>query len=239
MRALKLVFDSSFSLGFAKRSTIMALTALAVVALGGCSLGSERTSAIEAKGARSFSPRQIRYMTPFDLMQTLKRTFPSEASDVELDCRELTEANRGIIGDSSASTGSPVFSEPNEGFVRWYVNCVAQYIARVKIEVSSGKTTAKTTYYGPTLERAIEDNPDLFTVPFAKLDLAMQKQAVREQIERMIGPDEVVVDFGYFESVDALAEHVLTALPNPNAIVIDAVEQIHAQIAIRDEFLSY
>lgn len=189
---------------------------------------------IDADGPGSFASRQIRYMTPFDLIQLLRVTFPvPDLTQVDGDCTKLTDENRGLIGDNSPLTGTPIFDEPSSGFVRWYAGCLNSYLEQYASQTSNDPKI----FYGETLGAMINSA----TVPssvFLDLPADLQKRIVLEIVEKMVGPDEVIADFGYFTGADALADHVLQSL-DAKMSVKEAVTRIYFLVGIRDEFLSY
>jgi len=196
-----------------------------------------------AEGPRSFTERQLRYFSPYDLMQVLKRTFPGARAQVTDDCRVLTDVNRSVLGDDRPATGSPVFSDPSSSFVRWYAMCLDVYLKAFESFTTTDAEKAR-AFYGATLDDYLSQHPDARAGAFVALPTEIREAAVREQVERMIGPDEVVADFGYHESVASLATEVLNALSLENTdanniSINEAMKKLIYLIAFRDEFLSY
>lgn len=180
----------------------------------------------------SFAPKQIRYMAPFDILRTLKEIYPNAVANVNQNCKFIGDEIRGIVGDSSAATGSPIFHEPNAGFIRWYVACVKEYAERFQ-----NLNTA--TAFGPHLMALVAKNPSLPYTEFSKIALEDQLLIIEDHISRLIGPSEVIEDFGYFKNSRELAQHILDSLQDQNALTNKVLVDIDIAIAIRDEFLSY
>ncbi len=201
----------------------------------GCSQAATPASHLQIDvQAQAFEQKQVRYMTPFDLMQTLRQSFGTYALGlIPHDCTTLTDANRGLLGDSSAATGSPVFSEPSSNFVRWYVGCLGAYTKALSMSFTDKQL--QSLFWGPTLTA----HPDWQSKLFTDLAEADRVQIVKEQIERMIGPSDVVSDFGYFASSDALATKIATDVATYNESMDDSMKRILQAIALRDEFMSY
>ena len=63
---------------------------------------------------------------------------------------------------------------------------------------------------------------------------------VLEHVGHVIGPDEIIADFGWFANSGALADHVLALIEkNEEMTVQDAAGRSLYLLALRDEFLSY
>ena len=211
-------------------------TTLTAIALAACTRDRGASLADDAASPRSFEEHQIRYLAPIDLLQTMSRALPSETGSLPVDCRELTENNSGLVGVSSAGTGSPIFSQPSADFVRWYVGCVN---VRLLYMNEILRPALVSVIYGTTVGRLVTSNPALANLPFETLDAVTRKAMVREQIERMIGPEEIVADFGYFRSGDEMADWVLKTMAGEALTVRMGCQRAMFLISIRDEFLSY
>lgn len=212
---------------------------LALVLVAGCNRAAQPSIEVSANSAASFAQRQVRYMAPLDLIQTLKQTFIDSPS-IPQDCAELTDTNRSLIGDSSAATGSPIFSEPGSSFVRWYMKCSSQYIDLESREVSDQDVPATEKFLGPTLAAKYrQPGPPVLRAKFSSLTAVERLAVAREAVERLIGPSEIVADFGFYKSNDDLAQKIVSDVMVNDPEVLKAVEEILLAVAIRDEFLSY
>lgn len=190
-----------------------------------------------ADGPQSFASRQVRYMMPLDLMTLLRVSFPVHLDSILTNCKELTSDNRSLVGDNSAASGSPVFSEPSSGFVRWYTDCVRAYLRGFEDDETDVEKAK--IFYGSHLVEALPDQQDRLRTLFSSLPSDLQKAAVMDQIERLIGPSEIIEDFGYFRDSEALADHLLQLSQVSGQTVPEALREIMFYISVRDEFLSY
>lgn len=212
------------------------MKSLIFLLLAGCSVATTPHTGLRIA---SYEQKQVRYMAPLDLINTLIQTFGAMPYPGE--CTQLTASNRTLLGDSSAATGSPIFSEPSSNFVRWYVGCVNQYTQNLQSvsESSAIDSAGARSFYGATLSAARASKPSLQNSPFNSLDRATQVRAVVDHIDQMIGPSDVVADFGFYLSSEAMAEKIATDVAATPISVEDAMRKIMMAIALRDEFMSY
>lgn len=201
------------------------------LAIAGCDRpASSPVKRIDAQTPRSFAPKQRRYYATDELIKMLQRTFSGISFESIIpDCRELTEANRAVLGDIMPQTGSPIFSAPSSSFVRWYVKCLNEYIERSPVPAE---------IYGPTVANEIRNGHYSSASPYASLPAPLRLAMAQEQIERLIGPSEVIADFGYFANSAALAQSILRLVPEAMSLQ-QAASRILILVATRDEFLSY
>lgn len=201
--------------------------------LVGCSQSQSRVL-IETQSA-SFANRQVRYMMPFDLMQTLAQVFGENAKKAAShDCTTLTETNRSLLGDSSAATGSPVFSEPSSNFVRWYMGCLIDLSGQLRASALKDESDAQ-RFWGTYLYAHKSSQLE----PFVTLAQNDRLQIIEEKIAQLIGPTEIIADFGYFSSTAELAKKIEADVASRGMNAGDSMQLILQSIAIRDEFMSY
>ena len=187
--------------------------------------------------ARSFVGKQIRYMMPHELLDLLALKLPAPTREIAPECKQLTDANRGLLGDSLPSTGSPIFDQPTSSFVRWYSNCMN---ARLRSLASLRTEPDALVLFGPTLGNRVLADRSLGSRRFAELPVAERRRMVIEQIAHMIGPEDVIKDFGFFAGTEALADHVSRLIDRkPELTVSDAGAKALFYLSLRDEFLSY
>lgn len=227
----------SVRVGFARVACVSLIAASLSCAPASRTSGEAKIAKSKLNGA-SFAQRQVRYMTPFDLMETLKVSFGEAAGHIDQGCVEINDDNRGLLGDSVAATGSPIFSEPGSSFVRWYFKCETAYIAQLAASVGANVAGRDEMLYGPTLLALVKRDPLFLNQKFSRLPRYQRLAIARDAIERLIGPSEIIADFGFFKSSDELAQKVADDV-DPNVTVQEAIKAILASVAIRDEFLSY
>ena len=208
-------------------------TLIAASALSGCL---RLNLPIEASGEapRAFAQKQIRYMGPGELIDLMQAVFPvRDIQYISGDCTSLTPANRGLVGDIMPSTGSPIFDHPTDNFVNWYAGCLNARLSFMKLE-------SHEIYYGASLSTALKEYEYTFATPFRELPAELRRTMVLEHIEHVIGPSDIVADFGWFADSGALADHVLALIERNEAMTVEeAAGRSLYLLALRDEFLSY
>lgn len=66
------------------------------------------------------------------------------------------------------------------------------------------------------------------------------QKVIAEDIQEIIGPDEVIADFGFSTSIQALAGEIYNQMSlNSETTLIELAIKIKQKIILRDEFLSY
>ena len=166
----------------------------------------------------SFDPNSRRYAAPYDVLQTLKRLFPAAPGRVSRGCSELTESNRAVLGDDSPDTGRPAIAQPSGGFVRWYALCLKEYV-----DASAG---------GAAWPK------DLPSSPWSALAKSRRDAILHGEIERLIGPEEVVVGFGAVKNDAELIDAIEGSFDGSEDAPA-AVRKARIFLGLRDEFLSY
>ncbi len=180
----------------------------------------------------AFQQDWSRYPTPHAIILKLKRDFPSVYSGyIDGDCTALSNSNRALIGDSNASTGRPTVDQPNSSFNIWYLGCLTKYINAQFNYSSFNSKDDLNNFYGEDIVQSIVSSarhtPDLLndvgTLSYviggslwSNLTTDQQKSIVTNWIEKLIGPEEILVDLNIASSMDVLVERVTTELNKQN-----------------------
>ena len=194
----------------------------------------------------SFSPKQIRYFTPFDLMAVFHQIFPAgEVGYGVTGCYSLSEVDRPVIGDALPSTGEPAIGEPSFGFVVWVSRCL-QGMTKATYDPLVFTPESERFAYGPDFfawrEQAVPGQ-QIAHLPWRSVPTAIQDGFLAKEILRMVGPDDVIRDFGNFASVADFARdrslkgRAATAASPPT--VAEFAEAFAFAVGLSDEFLSY
>jgi len=158
----------------------------------------------------SFEQDWFRYPSPDSIFAQFIRTYPTVAENifsVSEGCRQLTDENRSLLGDSSTLSGSPSVPNPNSAFANWYLNCVKEYTT---IEESAfymqpqhsiaelGQTFSKEAiskcYPGQAATDSIASQN--FYCVWQTLGAAEQLAMVNAVVLDLVGPDDVLKDIG-------------------------------------------
>jgi len=167
-----------------------------------------------------FSQNQVRYLSVKDIELTFMNIYNSKQSNCSLE----NKAKSNAFGYSSPVTGKPISKKPNFNFLNTYMQCLRELLK----EADPKKIlTGNLSLSG--LKRYTDISED---------DL---KQAIKLQINKLIGPESVIKSYGYLKSEDQLIELIMNAVKDNNSIitVFDFMKEAIYFISLRDEFLSY
>jgi hypothetical protein len=159
-----------------------------------------------------FAPDWNRYPMPTSIIDTLRIQFPG-ATPHSPQCLQIDETSGIILGENSPLTGAAPVPQPNSAFIVWYTGCVAEYI--------NGQTQALSMsgQFGNMDELAIRMKSGLIgEKPFSickehgskdctwqKISPAERETIIAEQIERLVGPEDVIVGTGLADSTHEFA----------------------------------
>ncbi len=206
-----------------------AFVALVIVSLGCEKWQASISSDSDAENIATI--KQNRYMSTRDLMDHLDQVLPIEPESLSASCREPAEDDRVSSDEGSTASGSIVLDQPGSKFVQWYAHCLKERISLLRVMDAHA-------YYGDALTQLIESDSSLVESAFSDLPREIRVQAVREQVERLIGSDEWIDEFGFFDSNLALAKSLLEQTESKPTSVQDAVASLLFLIGVRTEFLS-
>ena len=197
----------------------------------------------------AFDTNQMRYLSPFDILQTQKTLFPVTADSnakVAQNCQELDVSNRSVIGDNQPVTGKPAIAHPSGGFMRWYATCLTEYIQastqQARDYFDAGKKTAPVAYlWGPKFLGWIQTQTRRGTgwdMSWKHLPAIERETFLNYQIERMIGPETVITDLGLCKSQRELRV-LMEKTFEESETVNSALQKSMFFLGMRDEFLTY
>lgn len=194
------------------------------------------------KRETSFKPTWQRYPSPDVFMNRLQQQFPNcDLRQIDRDCRMLTDENRALLGDSEPHTGSPSIDTPNSATANWYNRCLAQYVKHEAYGLTKFKYTLRAdgTTFAEREPRPLEFFNDYFGVAvvsealqlenksptadgrvtlssfnilWKKLSPETQRAMIRHQMERFVGPEDVVIDLGLASSENQFVDAILGVL---------------------------
>ena len=196
----------------------------------------------------SFTQNWSRYPSPDSILATLVAQFPkAKLTHVEESCKVINEENQTLLGSSNPVTGEATIRDPNASFLVWYAKCVAAFV--------KSESIGSTGTLLPTAENTHEFwSPETFAMckgsgqlcDFSKLSLDQRIAVTSAEIERLLGPDEVIRESGLAESLTALARRVEAQLtetwstrPQAFAVIgISASSSSGGALAMRDAVLA-
>lgn len=195
------------------------LPAIALLA----ALGSMHAEASPRKLFRkmSFSQDWSRYPSPDVILATLQMQFPlAKIDSSSASCLIVTPDNRSILGESNPLTGTPSVTNPNSSFVVWYSGCLKDFLKSEEYEFSAlfirgtpaeREALVKTHLSEKTLALCpvdLQGGAPSSKCEWTQLTPAVRISIIESEIERLIGPDEVVRDLTLGTSVNELATRI-------------------------------
>lgn len=173
----------------------------------------------------SFSEDWSRYPSPDTILSTLAWQFPLAALDkMPSGCVIDTEDSHTTLGGNVPLTGDPAISNPNSGFIVWYMGCTKSFITLERdgfyLAYKSDAAKALETYMTPKMRNLclISSNPSTGEAshptlcPWSSLDVKARRAAIVEEIEKLIGPEDVIRDSGIAPSIEEFAKRIDEAM---------------------------
>jgi hypothetical protein len=172
-----------------------------------------------------FSEKQVRYLSYHDVTQYLKKL---KVHDHE--CYRNQSSNYVIFGYSSPVTGQPVSSNPNFDFLNSFISCLKSY--GFKPDFSKYLDSDLMSQVGSIYNR-------LGGVKAEDLN-----KAIDQLIVKLIGPEIVLVSYGFIGSQkelrDLLSSTAMNIVSKESDPTIESfLSNVFVLIHLRDEFLSY
>lgn len=195
-------------------------------------------------GQASFDPNSRRYMSYYDLMNSMNAIFfgnENLKNYLSSDCKSITENNKADLGYNNPGTGEAIVSSPNSGYIRWIGNCVSEYIAAIysqdlgNLQLLSEESLKyfKTSYGLPSISLNT-----LYSVQFNSLPEDIQADIVDHAFYLVHGPDESFNQFGLLDA-KVFKMKIKSHLQKNNFFLPAAIETMMFNYLMRDEFLSY
>lgn len=182
----------------------------------------------------SFTENWNRYPSPDTVLSTLMWQFPlAKIEDMNSNCSVDTTDTHSILGGNSPETGEPSIQSPNSGFIVWYMGCLKSFVTMdhngffVNYQKSADAALVE-KYLGPKMMalcpmKIVPNYPEYTNgCNWLKADVTKRRAAIAEQIEKLVGPDDVIKDMGLATSIDDFAKRIDESLiailaKNPNA----------------------
>lgn len=205
----------------------------------------------------SFDENERRYMTGEEIVWTVDQFFQFNSTDGTcngIDSANYATPNASKLGLSSPVTGQPVSASPTQATVQWITGCVSKalntnniyYICNdmERLKHLIGEASLKNIFQ-PTA--ALSGNSPVYictgalSVNWSTLTDAQKQTLVHDVVLNMLGPDSVIVDFGFIKNPDDFRKKLLDALNAKPATttILDAIRFLAVNLSVRDEFLSY
>jgi hypothetical protein len=203
--------------------TLTALLALSALMMTDAHAASRRGPRAGLRQDISFTQNWSRYPAPDAIIETLQFQFPhADLKYISAACLGVTNDNQSVLGTSNPLTGVPAIRDPNSAFLVWYTGCVKEFVKaeqmsfRNQLSQTKGNDLSTVTpeYVSAELldlcrtELTEKYGYGYGNCEWAKLDEAKRIAALSAEIERLLGPDEVVRDLGVAPSINDLAKRI-------------------------------
>jgi hypothetical protein len=194
----------------------------------------------------SFSQGQKRYISGHEFLQRITDIgvkFQNYSNCLELSYRNVD--NILSLGANLPSIGRPLFTSPTAGTVQVLSECV---IANMSFNSAIYTADDLNAFISDDFQRIVH-------AAFPKMKLKKEQlylnwsvipsQAkyflVADLVEKIMGTDAVIEDYGLVESAESFRHEILNQLNlhNSNLNVEKILQKIVVTLVLRDEFLSY
>jgi hypothetical protein len=170
----------------------------------------------------SFEQTWERYPSPDVVLNQLMASFPlleNPSGLVGSNCLWLDDENRSLLGDNNVTTGKPLSEKPNSAFIVWYAGCIKKFMDAERsiliYDWKENKINENVSYLGKTALTACQkklslpvNNKLAQICHWNDLSAQIRKQKIKEQINSLIGPEEIVIDLGIAQSLDDLTDKI-------------------------------
>ena len=181
----------------------------------------------------SFEENSRRYLSGPELIDAMATVIgPSIAQE----CNSVTKATASLLGVNQARNGEPVAGTPTQALVIWVSKCVQ----------AQAKSNSSLLISNSVGMRFRAEKPAVFATPFYESILwnawstEVKKTFIRSMVENILGPDEVILDYGFIDNVDAFRAQLLANITEtPSTTILEVATQLVTNLILRDEFLSY
>lgn len=197
----------------------------------------------------SFENSKLRHVSPVDVIQIINNRYsyyPFNNSSEEkpsrlLRCQVIEKSNTNILGTSSPSSGVPVQSEPQKVFVNWYYDCLNSLSEeRFKKIRQDSDLKALSEFIPQDLLNQYKTFEKIKTMPTSNISKVNLEKIIVYQLEKAIGPQEVLKDVKSVETFEDKVSRILAALEkNDRKTVLEAVRWISVVTMMQPEVLRY
>lgn len=164
----------------------------------------------------SFEKDWRRYPSPDVIVQLLASKFPDvDITQIPPRCVRVTDQVRGSLGDDRPVVGAPLAGQPTAALVDWLHQCVISFVRADKHALLNMNAGALERRLGTSLWKGCQaQNPaqDLVTTrescDWSKLSSTEQQQFLEAEILRLLGPEEVLIEFEIASSGSELRQQV-------------------------------
>lgn len=190
-----------------------------------------------------FEMLSSRYITAYDFENRLVGYF----SEVYRLDKNQYNCQKGLskFGFSQPATGKPLSEDPNSDTIKTINDCLNESFESGRSFLNNATREQSIKFLGQfipvsLLEAKIPANGAAYLAnrqvkEFTKEE---QDQIVAQTVETILGIDEVILSYGIIKDVSAYRAYLQSQL-NQSETILQAVNKLTIQLALRDEFLTY
>jgi hypothetical protein len=197
-----------------------------------------------------FAQNNLRYLSPLDFLFKFDSHFTViriKNSDFQ-PCKVLTSEMRILLGANNPANGQSFSIEPTAFLLKKIDECIYTVYSLQLYEQSNTtidqykqNEPVYKMYFGPAYLDMKNNYPTGFPLslyqPFCSYKKA--NELVNYQIERLLGPEEVLVSYGHEKSQAELTRKILSETCRSPVSIYEAIVSIMQYLAKREEYLSY
>lgn len=196
----------------------------------------------------SFESTSMRYLSGHEVTAKLMSVLPdSNKSKEDIQACKISTANEAASGMNMPVSGRSIYKEPGSAFLNWYLPCATTLLDK-DLKNSELDNQSLKHHLGTVLEKVKTlaaqppNNGVALDVPANLLSKEEIAELVRFQMERILGPDEVIEELGFNPNAKTLRESITKSFTEEAAkgpSVRTLLKKLELELLSRDEFLVY
>jgi hypothetical protein len=205
-------------------------------------------TSISTTAQAAFDQASLRYISGHEIFEKLNAVFPIWKYSNSSMC-SVTDENTSAIGFSSPVTGRSIYMTPGIAFVYWYQKCLEEVVATVttngysSMQMGFGEQNIR-LLLGPLQNKVLTKYAGKFQdVIYSQMNDFTDDEMmtiVKYNMERILGPDEVILDYGNLtqKDIDNFRAEILKEA-KASYYFSSFFRVVLIKLLMRDEFLSY
>lgn len=170
----------------------------------------------------AFSQNNHRYMSGIQLLQSLE-AIGIATQNCHPSIQNTGQYDFSALGTNNTVTGQPNSASPSIATINWIGNCVS-----LQFQQSQG--------LGYFLKR----NANVDSSQWRSLSMDSKLELLKKLMTSILGPDELVEDFGLIQSPDKFRMQIVENADSAMGLADEGIlKSIILTLILRDEFLSY
>ncbi len=212
------------------------------------------TFSLTQKSEASFEENTHRYLTSFEVFDSLAQMLPDIGNGVCGKNKTITQVQAvnvlAALGENATLNGSPISQGPSQGTISWISACISAVLNSAQITYYE-KEDFEIVFADPLIMEKLREFHALsssktakfngiFLLPWNSFPDALKKDLIRYFVYSYLGSDAVILDFGMIQDPEKFREKLKQILnEHGDQSAIDVIQKLTINLALRDEFLSY